>query len=101
MLIKRVYEIDPLTYSECGDQMKVVAFVERPQGDVIERILGHCGLWCPASPRATPAEDGCVRDPDGFRRAAGTGVPDASWGRLLVPKLTPFWLHCHRGCPIA
>ena len=30
--------------------MKVVAFIEPPQGDVIEKILRHCGLWCPASP---------------------------------------------------
>ena len=26
--------------------MKIVSFIERsPQGDVIERILRHCGLW--------------------------------------------------------
>ena len=25
----------------------------------------HCGLWCPASPRAPPAERGGVHDPDG------------------------------------
>ena len=45
MLIKRVYEIDPLCCPECGGQMKVVAFIEPPQGDVIEKILRHCGLW--------------------------------------------------------
>jgi hypothetical protein len=28
--------------------MKVVAFLEPPQGGVIEKILRHCGLWCPA-----------------------------------------------------
>lgn len=33
--------------------------------DVIEKILKHCGLWCPASPWAPPAEDLRVRDPDG------------------------------------
>ena len=27
--------------------MKVVAFIEPPQGDVIEKILRHCGLWDP------------------------------------------------------
>jgi hypothetical protein len=41
MLIKRVYEIDPLTCAQCGGQMKVVAFIEPPQGDVIEKILRH------------------------------------------------------------
>ena len=25
--------------------MKVIAFIEPPQGDVIEKILRHCGLW--------------------------------------------------------
>ncbi len=32
MLIKRVYEIDPLSCPECGGQMAVVAFIEPPQG---------------------------------------------------------------------
>ena len=65
MLIKRVYEIDPLRCPACGGQMKVVAFIEPPQGDVIEKILRHCGLWCPSSPRAPPAGDGLVHDPNG------------------------------------
>ncbi len=25
--------------------MKIVSFIERCQGDVIEKILRHCGLW--------------------------------------------------------
>jgi len=54
MLIKRVYEIDPLACTKCGGQMKVVAFIEPPQGDVIEKILRHCGLWHSPSPRAPP-----------------------------------------------
>jgi hypothetical protein len=42
MLIKRVYEIDPLACPRCGGQMKVVAFIEPPQREVIEKILrGH------------------------------------------------------------
>jgi hypothetical protein len=40
--------------------MKVVAFLEPPQGDVIEKILRHCGLWCTSSPRAPPTGDGSV-----------------------------------------
>ena len=36
MLIKRVYEVDPLSCPECGSQMRVVAFIEPPQRDVIE-----------------------------------------------------------------
>ena len=54
MLIKRVYEVDPLCCPECGGQMKVVSFIEPPQADVIEAILTHCGLWESRSPRAPP-----------------------------------------------
>ena len=64
MLIQRVYEIDPLACPECGGPMKVVAFIEPPQADVIEKILRHCGLWCASSPRAPPPGDGWVHDPD-------------------------------------
>jgi hypothetical protein len=32
MLIKRVYEIEPPACSRCSGQMKVVAFIEPPQG---------------------------------------------------------------------
>jgi hypothetical protein len=64
MLIKRVYEIDPLICLRCSGQMKIVAFIEPPQGDVIEKILRHCGLWCPTAARAPPAKDLCVHDPD-------------------------------------
>ena len=55
MLIKRVYEIDPLACPECGGRMKVVAFLESPQCEVIEKILLHCGLR-PVS-RAPPQSD--------------------------------------------
>ena len=65
MLIKRVYEVDPLACPECDGEMKVIAFIEPPQGEVIEKILRHCGLWCPASPRAPPPGDLRVHDPDG------------------------------------
>jgi uncharacterized protein YwlG (UPF0340 family) len=49
MLIKRVYEVDALACPQCGGQMKVIAFIEPPQGIVIEKIMRHCGLWQPAS----------------------------------------------------
>ena len=52
-------------------QMQVVAFIEprapeRSDGraDVIERILRHCGLWQPSTPRAPPAKDASVHGPD-------------------------------------
>ncbi len=54
MLIKRVYEVDPLCCPKCQAEMRVIAFIEPPQGDVIEKILRHCGLWHSPSPRAPP-----------------------------------------------
>jgi hypothetical protein len=62
MPIKRVYEVDPLACPHCGGTMKVVAFIEPPQGEVIEKILRHCGLW---KPRPPPAADSSVHDNDG------------------------------------
>lgn len=55
MLIKRVFEVDPLACPKCGGIMKVVAFIEPPQGAVIEKILRHCGLWQPSAARPPPA----------------------------------------------
>ncbi len=60
MLIKRVFEVDPLCCPECGGQMKVVSFIEPPQADVIEAILKHCGLWQASAPRAPPDVDDLV-----------------------------------------
>jgi len=45
MLVKRVYEVDPLECPECGGAMKIISFIERRQREVIERILRHCNLW--------------------------------------------------------
>ena len=44
MLIKHVYEVDPLTCPDCGEQMKVVSLIEARQQDVVQRILKHAGL---------------------------------------------------------
>ena len=64
MLIKRVYEVDPLSCPECSGQMQVVSFIEPPQADVIEAILKHCGLWQSRSPRAPPEVDELVLELD-------------------------------------
>ena len=71
MLIKRVYESDPLSCARCGGQMNVIAFIDPPQGDVIEKILcGHRraamvgGLWQASAPRAPPDVDGLVHELD-------------------------------------
>ncbi len=53
------------------------AFPDPPQGDVIEKILRHCGLWHPSAPRAPPAGDGSIHDPDGSsdRQTASSDEP--------------------------
>lgn len=43
MRIKRVYEIDTLTCSQCGGQMKVIFFIEPPQGAVSRRFCVTAG----------------------------------------------------------
>ena len=44
-LIKQVYEINPLACPKCSSEMKIIAFIERRQTEVVEKILRHCGLW--------------------------------------------------------
>ena len=55
-------QVGALACPRCGGEMKVVAFVEPPQGEVIERILRHCGMW---HPRPPPAEVNSVHTGDG------------------------------------
>ena len=69
MLIKRVCEVDPLSCPVCGSQMEVVAFIEPPQAEVIEKILRHCGLWRSSAARAPPANAG----KDGMEGASPSG----------------------------
>jgi hypothetical protein len=47
--------------------MKVIAFLEPPQADVIEKILRHCGLW--HATRAPPAGEDLVHAPRGHSQA--------------------------------
>ena len=54
MLIKRVYHADPLLCPNCGGTMKIIAFIEARQQDVIRKILEHCGLWRDPPPRGPP-----------------------------------------------
>jgi hypothetical protein len=53
-LIRQVYETDPLCCPRCGAAMKIIAFIERHQTEVIEKILRHCGRWEEGSARAPP-----------------------------------------------
>ena len=59
-LLKQVYEADPLCCPKCGAEMKIIAFIERHQTEVIEKILRHCGLWEQSSARGPPAAQKAV-----------------------------------------
>ena len=54
MLIKIVFEVEPLKCQKCGGQMKIISFIEKQQSVVIEKILKHCGLWKDKKPRPPP-----------------------------------------------
>jgi hypothetical protein len=54
MLIQRVYNADPLLCPRCGGTMKIVAFIEAHQQDIIRKILEHCGRWQDPPPRGPP-----------------------------------------------
>ncbi len=56
--------------------MKVVAFIEPPQGDVIEEILTHCGLWQSPTPRGPPGVDGLVLELDAAYWDSAIDSPD-------------------------
>ena len=78
MLIKRIYEVDPLSCPECGSQMKIVSFIEPPQADVIEAILKHCGLWQSRFARAPPEVDELVLELDSAYSGSSTDSPNES-----------------------
>ena len=42
MLIRKIYEVDPLRCPKCGGEMKVIALIHEP--DTISGILEHLGL---------------------------------------------------------
>ena len=56
-LLKQVYEAQPLCCPKCGSEMKIIAFIERRQTEVIEKILRHCGLWEESAARGPPAAE--------------------------------------------
>ena len=55
MLIKRIYQADPLRFPKCGGTIKIIAFIEADQGDIIGKILNTRSLGRPALPRPTKA----------------------------------------------
>ena len=103
MLIKRVYEIDPLECPKCGGTMTVVAFIEPPQGAVIETIVRHCGLWQASAPRPPPSGKIAVYVPDNDvdgdmapfdAPGEWTFVPDPDWDSQPPSSDVPWEVTC-------
>jgi hypothetical protein len=58
---------DPEICRSCGKTMKIIAAIAREQGDVIERVLRHLGLWDPPWKRKRK-----IRGPPPSSRAGST-----------------------------
>ena len=54
VLIKAVFEVDPLKCPKCGGTMKIISFIE--EADVIRKILKHCNLWKDPVARPPPGK---------------------------------------------
>ncbi len=58
MLIKMIYEVDPLTCPVCQSEMKIVSLIDgKKQPNVIEKILKHCELWKDKISRSPPRKE--------------------------------------------
>ncbi len=42
-LIQKIYDVNPLICPKCLDEMRIIAFIERPL--IIKKILKHLGIW--------------------------------------------------------
>ena len=42
-LMRKIYQVDPLTCAKCRGRMKILSFIEDPK--IIKRILKHLDLW--------------------------------------------------------
>jgi hypothetical protein len=99
MLIQRVYQVDPLICPHCGGAMKIVAFIEAHQVDVLERILRHCGLWKPPPPRPPPRPPPAAMSPSRRPRPRPGPRPRPVVPQRYaeIPELDPDFLeHLHR-----
>lgn len=54
-LIRKIYEVDPLTCPKCQGRMRITAFIQ--DNEVIKKILKHLGLW-EIKPRPPPKSTG-------------------------------------------
>jgi hypothetical protein len=84
-LIKMIYDVDPLQCPDCGGEMKVVAFIEKCQMDVVEQILRHCNLW--NDMQGMTASVKIARPPPEFMEKVRSYVPDEAFVPRAQPKV--------------
>jgi hypothetical protein len=97
MLIQHIYQVDPLKCPCCGGAMKILSFIEARQGDVIRKILQHCGLWQDPPSRSPPSPSAAApaapAGPDDDMRC--TCQPDGDYldfmRRQDVDEVEPVW----------
>jgi hypothetical protein len=88
-LIRHIYQADPLLCPKCGGTMKIIAFIEAHQPDLIRKILEHRGLWHDPPPRAPP------RSSPPSRPVRSSPEPDSAPG--ITHEVDPDFLeHVHR-----
>jgi len=72
-LIKKIWEVDPLSCPRCHHEMKIISLINQPE--VIESILRHLGLW--NSKRLHPGENRNHRNKGRLSsKASTTAGPD-------------------------
>ncbi len=75
--------------------MTVVAFLDPPQGEVIEKMLRHCGLGQASARRLPPDVEGLVHDLDGCFSDGRTGFSDQASSTV---EMSPVQLDTQRSC---
>ena len=66
-----------------GDLLTSLGQIDPPQGEVIEKILRHCGLWRGRAPRPPPDVAGVAHDLDGC-------LSDSQEGELTFVDMDTF-----------
>ena len=79
--------------------MNVVAFIEPPQTEVIEKILKHCDLCQDRSSRAPPDAGSLAQDLDFSFSDRLLEVPLRYWGSIVTDAIHMKRLQDHLGGP--